>query len=195
LAIFERMAEKIQASLTLTYFLPILTAALATTWYGLFWSVNYFGSLTDGLSFMDMQPTLTVASLFEQIRTYDAAATKFYLWWSLFDYAWPFITFTTMLFIGAWLFNRLDNRWQRWFPWLVGSAYLTVLMDWLENIGFAALVLARPGEPIWTAQLTLTLHAAKLFFNMAFNLGFWIVLLVVIVVTVRGLLGSGRSLH
>ena len=193
--LFSRIADKIQTRLKLVIFLPLLLAALATTWYGLFWSVNNFSGLTGGLRFMDMQPTLTVSSLFAHIQTYDATATQFYLWWSLFDYAWPFITFTTMLFITAWLLNRLSVKWQRVFPWLVASAYLTVLMDWLENIGFATLVIIRPDEPAGLAQLTLVLHAAKLFFNMAFNLGFWVVLLVVVVLSVRDLSGRGDSLH
>ena len=87
--LFSRIADQIQTRLKLVIFLPLLLAALATTWYGLFWSVNHFSGLTDGLRFMDMQPTLTVSSLFAQIRTYDATATQFYLWWSLFDYAGP----------------------------------------------------------------------------------------------------------
>jgi len=193
--LFSRIADKIQTRLKLVIFLPLLLAALATTWYGLFWSVSHFSGLTDGLRFMDMQPTLTASSLFAQIQTYDATAAQFYLWWSLFDYAWPFITFTTMLFVTAWLLNRLSVKWQGVFPWLVASAYLTVLMDWLENIGFATLVIVRPDEPAVLAQLTLVLHAAKLFFNMLFNLGFWVVLLVVIVLSVRGFLGRGNSLH
>jgi hypothetical protein len=185
--IFNRLAGKIQANLSLGIFLPLLAAALATTWFGLFWSVDYFGVLTNGLHFMDMQPMLTVSALFVQIRTYDAAATQFYLWWSLFDWVWPLITFTTMLFITAWLLNRLAAKWNYIFPWLVGSAYLTVVMDWLENIGFATLVVMRPDEPLWVAQLTLVFHAAKLLLNLVFNLGFWLLLVTVIVVGMRSL--------
>jgi hypothetical protein len=185
--IFTYAAEKIQGRLRLSIFLPLLLAALLTTWYGLFWSVDYFNELSSGLRFMDMQPALTVSALFAQIQTYDEATTQYYLWWSVFDYAWPFITFTTMLFISAWLLNRLSSVWQRLFPWLVGSAYLTVLMDWVENIGFAILVMIRPDGPVWLAQLTLLLHWAKLLFNMLFNLGFWIVLLMAIAMGIRGL--------
>jgi hypothetical protein len=191
--IFNRLADKIQANLRLGIFLPLLAAALATTWYGLFWSVDHFGVLTNGLHFMDMQPMLTVSALFEQIRSYDAAATQFYLWWSLFDWVWPLITFTTMLFITAWLLNRLAARWHYLFPWLVGSAYLTVVMDWLENVGFATLVILRPDEPLWAAQLTLVLHAAKLFFILVFNLGFWLLLVTVIVVGMRSLFADIKA--
>ena len=73
------------------------------------------------------------------------------------------------------------------FAALVATAYLTVLMDWLENMGFATLVMVRPAEPVWLAQLTLALHAAKLLFNMLFNLGFWVVLVAVILVTIKPL--------
>lgn len=183
----ELIARQIQTRLTLSYFLPLLALALITTWFGLFWSVGRFAELTGGLSFMDMQPTLTVSALFVQIASYDKGASNFYLLWSLFDYLWPLITFTTMLFISAWLLRLLPATWQRLLPWLVASAYLTVLMDWLENVGFAWLVLARPAEPVWLAQLTLALHVAKLFFNMVFNLGFWTMLVAIMALSARAL--------
>ena len=63
----------------------------------------------------------------------------------------------------------------------MASAYLTVFMDWSENIGFASLVVGLPDEPMWLARVSLLLHAAKLFFNMVFNLGFWILLIAAIV--------------
>ena len=177
----RRISEFIRATLNLRVFLPLLAVALLTTWFGLFWSVDHFATLTDGMRFMDMQPRLTTDELFAQIRTYSPESVEFYLWWSLFDYAWPLLTFTTMLYISAWLFGLLPTPWHRRFPLLVGSAYLTVLMDWGENIGFAALVLGLPEERTWLAHLTLTLHAAKLFFNMIFNIGFWVALAAVVV--------------
>ena len=144
-----------------------------------------FHTLTGGLGFMDMQPTLTAAPLFEQIRTYSDATVNFYIGWSLFDFAWPFITFTTMCFISAWLINFLSESWREKLWLLVGSAYATVLLDWLENTGFIWLVLALPEEPMWLAQTTLAFHAGKLFFNMVFNLGFWVLLISVIIGAIR----------
>ena len=179
--LFKLIADRIFASLNLRVFIPLLAAALAATWYGLFWSVEHFAGLTDGLRFMDMQPRLTVATLFADIATYDPQATIFYLWWSLFDYAWPFITFTTMLFITAWLCRFADPRWLRLFPWFVAFAYLTVGMDWAENLGFAALVILRPANPLWLGQITVGLHVGKLIFNMLFNLAFWVLLLTVLI--------------
>jgi hypothetical protein len=181
--------DKIRANLNLRVFLPLLAAALATTWYGLFWSVEHFSVLTNGLGFMDMQPRLTVDALFEQIRTYSADATRFYLGWSVFDYFWPLLTFTTMLFISAWLFGFLPETARRRFPWLIASAYLTVLMDWFENVGFAILVVGLPAEPHWLAQTTLLLHAGKLIFNMVFNLGFWALLIAAIIAGIKTRLG------
>jgi hypothetical protein len=110
----HRIAELIQRQLKLSVFVPLLLLALGTTWFGLFWSVNHFGQLSNGLPFMDMQPWLTAELLFEQIRSYGNEAVEFYLLWSAFDYAWPFITFTTMLFITAWLFRYLPETWQAW---------------------------------------------------------------------------------
>jgi hypothetical protein len=174
--LMNAIATKIQANLNLRVFLPLLVVALLTTWYGLFWSVAYFSALTGGLRFIDMQPTLTADKLFAQIHLYSPETIEFYLGWSLFDYLWPLVTFTTMCFISAWLFRFLSPKWQRWFPPLVASAYLTVLFDWAENIGFVTLVLGLPAEPMWLAQVTLLLHAGKLVFNMVFNIGFWIAL-------------------
>lgn len=179
LTLFKDIGDRIFASLNLRVFLPLLFAALASTWYGLFWSVDHFAALTGGLHFMDMQPRLTAEVLFAEIERYDPDTTRFYLWWSLFDYAWPFITFTTMLFISAWLCRFADPRWTRRFTWLVAFAYITVGLDWAENVGFASLVVMRPSGPLWLAQLTLGLHAGKLIFNMLFNLGFWALLLTV----------------
>jgi hypothetical protein len=179
--LFKAIADRIVAHLNLRVFLPLLVAALALTWYGLFWSVEHFAGLTEGLRFMDMQPWLTAEKLFADIATYGPETTRYYLWWSLFDYAWPFITFTTMLFISAWLLRFLDARWLPLLPWLVAFAYLTVVFDWAENLGFATLVVLRPASPPWLAQLTLALHAGKLVFNMLFNLGFWLLLLAVLI--------------
>lgn len=181
----KQIAALIHATLNLRVFLPLLAVTLASTWYGLFWSVDRFAVLTGGLRFMDMQPRLTVEGLFEQIRTYPLEAVDFYFGWLLFDVVWPFLGFATMLYIMAWLLRRLPAKWNRRFPLLVGSALLTVLMDWGENIGFASLLLDLPDERNWLAHLTLTLHAAKLFFNMMFNIGLGIVLVAATVMQMR----------
>jgi len=181
----KTIAKKIQANLNLRVFLPLFIMALAMTWYGLFWSVRHFSELTGGLRFIDMQPTLTADVLFEQVRSYSAETISYYLGWSAFDYLWPFVTFTTMCFISAWLFTFLSLKWQRWFPPLVASAYFTVVMDWAENIGFAALVVGLPNEPLWLAQLTLLLHAGKLAGNAIFNVGFLLVLIAVLATKLR----------
>lgn len=181
----KRIASFIQAHLHLRVFLPLLTVALATTWFGLFYSVEKFSHMTGGLAFMDMQPTLTPTKIFAQIPTYTPDTVAYYIVWSLFDYLWPFVTFTTMLFICAWLLKFLSDKWQQRFWLLVASAYITVIFDWLENLGFIALVLGLPAEPLWMAQVTLALHAGKLTFNMIFNVGTWVLLGAVIVKRVR----------
>ena len=78
-----------------------------------------------------------------------------------------------------------SESWRDKLWLLIGSAYATVLMDWIENTGFILLVLGLPAEPMWLAQTTLVFHAAKLFFNMVFNLGFWILLVAVIALAIR----------
>ena len=185
MTILSGIETLIRSNLRARTFIPLLLLALATTWYGLFYSVDRFATLTDGLSFMDMQPLLTAESLFIQIRAYSAETISFYLGWSLFDYAWPLLTFTTMLFISAWLTDRLPGGTRLRFPWFIASAYLTVLMDWIENAGFVALVTGLPAEPLWLARLTLGFHALKLLSNLVFNLLFWVLLGSVIITVVR----------
>jgi hypothetical protein len=186
----RKIASFIQAHLTLRVFLPLLAAALATTWYGLFWSVDHFSGLSGGLGFLDMQPWLTADELFTQIRSYPEEAVEFYLGWSAFDYAWPFITFTTMLFISAWLLHFVPAAWQTWFPWMVAAACMTVLMDWAENAGFSLLVMTPSQERLWLAQFTLFLHAMKLLFNLLFNLGFWLLLATSIISRIKSRLAT-----
>ena len=190
----NRIARLIQDHLNLRVFLPLLALALASTWYGLFVSVDRFAALTGGLSFIDMQPWLTVDKLFEQIHTYSPDTINFYIGWSIFDYLWPLLTFTTMLFISGWLLGFLSEKWQPRFWIFVASAYMTVLMDWAENIGFIVLVTASPNESLALARITLGLHAGKLVFNMVFNILTWVLLIAVIVVVVRKkIIGAARN--
>ena len=147
-----------------------LVLSFGSTWYGLIWSKKKFESLTGGTTFFDMQPTLSPVVLFEQLRNYSDETINFYVGWVLFDYAWPFITFTTMLFICAWLSSYVNKKLQNLFWILVLTAYLTVLMDWGENTGFLALVGLHPSEPMWLAAITIAIHNAKLLFLTLFNI-------------------------
>ena len=183
--LLNRIARLILDNLNLKVFLPLLAVALATTWWGLFAATARFAELSGGLRFVDMQPGLTPASLLEQIAGYSEAAVSYYLVWLVFDYAWPLITFTTMLFITAWLLGFVAEKWTKWFGLFIASAYMTVLMDWGENTGFWILIAARPDGSLWMAQLTVGLGTAKLFFNMVFNASFWILLIAVVVVQIR----------
>ncbi|HJP05579.1 MAG: hypothetical protein CL799_09900 [Chromatiales bacterium] len=181
----KRIAELIQANLNLRVFLPLLVLALATTWYGLFYSVDKFAEMTGGLTFMDMQRRLIPEEMFAQAASFSPETVSFYIGWSIFDYAWPLVSFTTSLFICAWLLTFLAEKWQQRFWWLVAAAYTTVLFDWLENIGFVAVVLSVPDEPLWIAQTASVMHDCKMLFMMTFNLGWWILLPTVIVIEIR----------
>lgn len=181
----KRIADLILANLKLRVFLPLLALALATTWYGLFYSVEKFAGMTNGLSFMDMQPMLTPEKMLEQVASFSPETVSFYIGWSIFDYAWPLITFTTMLFICAWLLIFLGEKWQKRFWWFVIPAYTTVIFDWLENIGFVAIVISPAAEPLWIAQTAFVMHNFKLLFNMIFNLGWWTLLAAAIVIAIK----------
>lgn len=176
----QRIADLIRNALTLRVFLPLLALALAATWYGLGPSLERFAELTGGRRFVDMQPALTAASLIEQARGYSPETVRYYLWWSAFDFAWPLLTFTTMLFISAWLFRFLPDNAQKLFVPLVVVAYATVLADWGENIAFLGVVLTETPEPLALARAAIVLHGAKLSIMMLFNAGVLALLLWVI---------------
>lgn len=185
----KRIADLIQANLNLRVFLPLLALALATTWYGLFYSKAKFEDLTGGVTFFDMQRPLTPEDMFNQAASFSPETVSFYIGWSVFDYAWPLITFTTMLFICGWALTFLAEKWQERFWLLVTVAYTTVLFDWLENIGFVAVVLSIPDEPMWIAQAASVMHNGKFLFMMAFNVSWWILLPVAAVVAIRNRFG------
>lgn len=165
----QRLADLIRRSLSLRLFLPLLALALAATWYGLGPSQTRFATLTGGQRFVDVQPELTAVSLIEQARSYGPEAVHYYLWWSAFDFAWPLLTFSAMMFIAAWLFRLLPARRQGLFTLVVAVGYAAVLMDWGENLAFVGVVITVPHESLALAKLAVFLHGAKLFFLAVFN--------------------------
>lgn len=190
----DAIAALIRRHRNLRTFLPLLALALVTTWYGLGPSLTRFAELTGSdARFVDMQPGLTADALVGQVRGYDPDTATFYIGWSLFDVAWPFLTYTTMLFITAWLLQKAGPAWDARLPLFVAVAYTTVLMDWAENAGFVTLVLAAPDEPAGIAALAVACHRAKLFFNMVFNLGFLVVLVAALASGLRGRARGGTG--
>jgi hypothetical protein len=169
-------ADLIRRSLRLTVFLPLLALSLVATWFGLGPSQAHFAALTDGQRFVDVQPGLTVGGLITQAASYGPEAVHYYLQWSGFDFAWPLLTFTAMLFIAAWLFRFLPPERQGLFTVVVAVGYAAVLMDWGENLGFVWVVLHPEPPPLDVARLAVTLHEAKLFFLAVFNFACFVVL-------------------
>jgi len=171
------LANLIRRSLRLPVFLPLLVLALVATWYGLGPSRAHFAGLTGGGSFVDMQPELTAASLLAQAQGYGPEATRYYLLWSGFDFAWPLLSFTAVMFITAWLFRFLPAERQGLFTGVVALGYAAVLMDWGENLAFMGVVLLADREPLGLARLAVALHVGKLSFMTLFNLACLAVLL------------------
>lgn len=165
----QRIADLIRRSLRPGVFLPLLVLALAATWYGLGPSPDRFAALTGGQRFVDMQPGLTAESLVGQARGYSPGTVRYYLAWSAFDFAWPLLTFTAMLFVVAWLFRFLPERAQPLFAAVVAVGYGAVLMDWGENLGFVGVTLAADPRPMLVARAAVGLHVAKLAFLAVFN--------------------------
>jgi hypothetical protein len=167
IGIARRIARAIDARLDARTFLPLLAVALITTWYGLGPSLDRIVELT-GRRFVDMQPGITPFELVAQLAAYSPTTVGYYVAWLVFDLAWPFVTYTTMLFMAAWLLRRAGGAWSQRLWWFVAIAYTTVAMDWAENIGFGLLV-TTPGQPRLVAELAVLAHRAKLAFNFLFN--------------------------
>lgn len=182
----QRLADLIRRSLRLRVFVPLLALALAATWYGLGPSTARFAALAGGQRFVDMQPALTAASLIGQAGSYSPEAVRYYLGWSAFDFAWPLLTFTAMMFIVAWLFRCLPGRHQWLFTPVVAVGYTAVLMDWGENLAFVGVVLTASEQPLALARAAVFLHGAKLVFLAVFNLACLAVLLAAIARRVLG---------
>lgn len=172
----QALADLIRRSLRLTVFLPLLALALLATWFGLAPSRAHFAALTDGQLFVDVQPGLSVEGLIAQAASYGPEAVRYYLQWSGFDFAWPLLTFTAMLFIAGWLFRFLPAERQGLFTGVVAVGCATVLLDWGENLGFVWVVLHPAPPPLDVARLAVTLHEARLFFLTVFNLACFVVL-------------------
>ncbi len=170
------LTDLIGRSLRLPVFLPLLALSLTVTWFGLGPSQAHFAALTDGQRFVDVQPGLTVDSLITQAGSYSPEAVDYYLQWSGFDFAWPLLTFTAMMFIAGWLFRFLPARRQGLFTLVVAVGYAAVLMDWGENLGFVWVVLHPEPPSLSVAGLAVALHKAKLFFLTVFNLACFAVL-------------------
>lgn len=166
----QYLADLIRRSLRLPVFVPLLALTLIATWYGLGPSRAYFAELTGGGRFVDMQPELTAASLVAQAQGYAPQAVRYYLLWSGFDFAWPLLSFTTMMFLTAWLFRFLPPARQGLFTGVVALGYAAVLMDWGENLAFIGVVLMADREPLGLARIAVVFHMAKLAFMMLFNL-------------------------
>jgi hypothetical protein len=165
----QYLADLIRQSLRLPVFLPLLALTLVATWYGLGPSRAHFAELTGGGRFVDMQPELTAASLVAQAQGYAPRAVRYYLLWSAFDFAWPLLSFTTVMFITAWLFRFLPPERQGLFTGVVALGYAAVLMDWGENLAFVGVVLTADREPLGLARLAVVFHLAKLTFMTLFN--------------------------
>ena len=164
------LADLIRRSLRLTVFLPLLSLSVLATWFGLGPSQVHFAALTNGQRFVDVQPGLTADSLITQAGSYGPEAVHYYLQWSGFDFAWPLLTFTAMLFIAGWLFRFLPAGRLGLFTVVVAVGYAAVLMDWGENLGFVWVVLHPEPAPLAVARVAVTLHQAKLLFLGLFNL-------------------------
>jgi hypothetical protein len=167
---WRRLADWIDAELRPGVFVPLLAAALLATWYGLGPSLTRILAET-GARFVDMQPAVDAAGVLGQLRAYSAATTRFYLGWLVFDFAWPLLSYSAMLFIAAWFARRAPPPWRARFTWLVAVGYTTVLMDWGENVGFG-LIVAMPTMPDCVASVAVLCHRAKLALNGLFNIGF-----------------------
>lgn len=166
----QRLADLIRRSLNARVFLPLLALALVATWFGLGPSQARFAALTGGMRFVDVQPVITPEAIITQMQAYGPEAVRYYVQWSGFDFAWPLLTFTAMMFIVAWLFRFLPAERQGLFTAVVAVGYGAVVMDWCENVCFVGIALTAAQAPLGLARVAVTFHGAKLACLALFNL-------------------------
>ncbi|MDX2160471.1 MAG: hypothetical protein SF162_04010 [bacterium] len=103
-----------------------------------------------GVPTFDTQNDLTSNRLLEQLPAYTGDARTAYLLFSAYDFLFPVLAGLTLAVLIT-LFLQL-NTWKlpaRLLAWgLPAFALLSILWDWLENIGLLA-SLVSDGQPFW----------------------------------------------
>ena len=111
-------------------------------------SVPYFKLLTGGLGILDMLPLPDPERAHRVLALLGEAGRRHYaILLVTFDVAFPL---TVALFFRAWLGARL-----RWLPWV------TLALDYAENIACGVLIATFPDESAAVASLAGTLTALK----------------------------------
>jgi hypothetical protein len=111
-------------------------------------SAPYFKRITGGLGILDMLPFPDAERAHRVLAALgDAGRHQYALFLVTFDVLFPL---TLALFFRAWLGRRL-----RFLPWL------TLALDYAENVACLVLVATFPHESAWVASLAGVLTAVK----------------------------------
>lgn len=143
--------------------LALLAALLAFALFGVV-LVPRFQAATGGLYPIDMSFPTTPAVIYQELPAYTEASRWIYAWFFLLDLVWPPLLACVFALSWCWLAARtrhpLPGR-------LIAGGVLLLpfaqaLLDWLENLGFIALIYAYPDRHTGLAWVTGTVKHAKL---------------------------------
>lgn len=115
-----------------------------------------FTELTGGSPPFDLQNTLTVDQVYEQLPNYPDEAKRLYYLFSAIDFAFPLFA---NLFLAAIAAFSLRYLWPAGYDWVTARRLwvlllLPALFDWAENV-FALTVITNSGQELRTVAALL----------------------------------------
>ena len=117
-----------------------------------------------GAPIFDLQNSLSVEQIFEQLKSVDESARSLYFAFAFVDFYFPFFAGLVMAAAGAFALRNLSDNWygkcadRKLFAILL----LPTVFDWLENIFALTVINSYPTELTTAANLLVLAKSAKL---------------------------------
>lgn len=142
----------------------LIIAGFGLTFWQLQAVTGRFGLISGGHTPFDMQNSLTVEQVFEQLATWTDAAFNDYIWFQFVDFFFPAFGGLMLATLCAFAVRNLSTRYYdigvRRNVFLI--FFIPTLFDWLENIGFLLVLNAWPEAADSAAMLGVTAKKFKL---------------------------------
>jgi len=130
----------------------------------LFRIAEAFSTVTGGLQPFDMQNTLRVEDVSEQLARYTEDSRRLYAWFAFVDYIFPLAGGFFAASSGAFLLRHGVPATYAWLESRRGLAifFLPTLFDWLENVADIAVIFPEPPPVPSLATLLIVFKTLKL---------------------------------